>query len=78
VRKAHKFQLENQLVPFWNRFNSKEADNLKEESRFTRHINNIVADGELDEKSVVRKTHFALFFNISTTEESSAIAKFVQ
>ncbi len=28
--------------------------------------------------SIVRKTHFALFFNVSTTEESSAIAKFVQ
>ncbi len=27
-------------------------------TRITRHINNIVADGELDEKSNVRKTHF--------------------
>ena len=27
-------------------------------TRITRHINNIVADGKLDEKSNVRKTHF--------------------
>ena len=28
-------------------------------TRITRHINNIIKDGELDEKSNVRKTHFA-------------------
>ena len=28
-------------------------------TRITRHLNNIIKDGELDEKSNVRKTHFA-------------------
>ena len=28
-------------------------------TRITRHINNIIKDGELNEKSNVRKTHFA-------------------
>ena len=29
-------------------------------TRITRHINNIIKDSELDEKSNVRKTHFPL------------------
>ena len=35
-------------------------------TRITRHINNILRDGELEEKSNVRKTHFCfslLYFN---------------